>query len=97
MKEDMQFVAERSAWCGAGEAKSMKREYVVPEVEILDVQQEISLLVGSKEDQYSIGSGDSQWPQDGPIHDDYGDGPGVSGAKQNGQHRYWGGVESWED
>jgi len=47
-------------------------------------------MANSAKDQYNIGGDDSQWPKSGEITDDYGDGPGVSGAKKDNQ---W----DWED
>ena len=43
---------------------------------------ESHLAAESKKDQYDIGSGDSKWPKSGDVHDDTGNGPGVSGAKE---------------
>lgn len=48
------------------------------------------LMADSTKDKYNIGGSDSQWPKSGEITDDYGDGPGVSGAKKN---NHW----DWED
>lgn len=67
----------------------MKRIYQRPETE--SVRFDIChLMANSAKDQYHIGGDDSQWPKSGDIYNDYGDGPGVSGAKKNNQ---W----DWED
>lgn len=59
----------------------MKKEYISPCAEIIRQRTETLLNAASPNDQYSIGGDNSQWPEDGEIDDDYGDGPGVSGAK----------------
>lgn len=60
----------------------MKKEYTSPCTELIDRQFSESLLnAASPTDQYSIGGDNSQWPEEGPIDDDWGQGPGVSGAK----------------
>lgn len=50
---------------------------------------ESHLAAGSKKDQYDIGSGDSKWPKSGDVHDDTGNGPGVSGAKEHQSYDFW--------
>ncbi len=67
----------------------MKRIYQRPETESFrfDI---CHLMANSAKDQYDIGSKNTQWPKLGEITDDYGDGPGASGAKKNNQ---W----DWED
>lgn len=70
----------------------MKRVYQKPMLEIVSTQIESLILGQSKEDQYSIGSDDSKWPESGPIKIDDGSGPGVSGAKKAGLgagNGYW--------
>lgn len=67
----------------------MKYIYMRPETKAIKFEV-CHLMANSTKDQYNIGGGNSQWPQNGEISDDYGDGPGVSGAKKNNQ---W----SWDD
>ena len=62
----------------------MKRIYVKPAIELVQVQLETFIAASPSDpsnghDGYDIGSDDSKWPETGPIHDDYGDGPGYSG------------------
>lgn len=61
----------------------MKKEYVKPLTEEFILPRESVMARASHPDEYSIGGDNSQWPEDGPIEDDYGDGPGVTGAKEN--------------
>ena len=50
---------------------------------------ESHIAAGSEKDQYDIGSGDSKWPKSGDVHDDTGNGPGVSGAKEHQSYDFW--------
>lgn len=61
----------------------MKKKYIKPLTECIPVNLESQLMKNSKEDQYKIGGSNSQWPQEGSIPDDTGNGPGVSGAKNH--------------
>lgn len=53
------------------------------------IEMESHLAAGSEKDQYDIGSGDSKWPKSGDVHDDTGNGPGVSGAKEHQSYDFW--------
>lgn len=62
----------------------MKTIYEKPVLELVRVQIETFIAASpadpsNKDDSYDLGGDDSQWPEVGPIHDDWGDGPGVSG------------------
>lgn len=60
----------------------MKRIYVTPSAERVLTQLEDTLLASASKAEYAIGADDSKYPEEGPIEEDWGDGPGVSGAKQ---------------
>ena len=62
----------------------MRHIYKRPETDAIKIEV-CHLMANSAKDQYSIGGSDYQWPKSGEISDDYGDGPGVSGAKGNSQ------------
>ena len=47
------------------------------------------LAAGSEKDKHDIGSGDSKCPKSGDVHDDTGNGPGVSGAKEHQSYDFW--------
>lgn len=62
----------------------MKKNYVQPAIELVQVQLDTFIAASPSEpsnehDGYEIGGEGSKWPEQGEIHDDYGDGPGVSG------------------
>lgn len=59
----------------------MKRIYLHPEISLVALETS-SIIAASPDDRYSIGGEKSQYPESGGIKDDTGDGPGVSGAKQ---------------
>lgn len=71
----------------------MNKKYLTPSIKSLFIEVESHIAVGSnpssKDDSFSIGDGDSKHPEDGLIKDDTGDGPGVSGAKENGFSSSW--------
>ncbi|WP_255406486.1 cytochrome C [Prevotella sp. KH2C16] len=68
------------------EQKEMKQKYLKPKIEEVEVAFEKALAAGSGDTSagYDIGGEGSKWPETGPIHDDTGGGPGVSGAKEGG-------------
>lgn len=53
------------------------------------IEMESHLAAGSEKDKYNIGSGDSKWPKSGDVHDDTGNGPGVSGVKEHQSYDFW--------
>lgn len=53
------------------------------------IEMESHLAAGSEKDKYDIGSGDSKWPKSGDVHDDTGNGLGVSGAKEHQSYDFW--------
>lgn len=70
----------------------MKAIYIRSTIEQITVNVEAFLAgTGTEKGKYDIGSDSSQWPKTGGIHEDHGNGPGVSGAKKNFFE------SSWED
>ena len=51
---------------------------------------ELLLTTGAEKNKYDIGSDSSKWPSKGDVHDDTGNGPGVSGAKEHHFDEVWG-------
>lgn len=68
---------------------AMKQTYQHPYIEVSSIEMELLLTATSKKDRYDIGSGDSKWPKSGDVHDDTGNGPGVSGAKEHQSYDFW--------
>lgn len=68
-------------------SKQMKKRYITPETAIVCTQVETPLLSASNPNssaapQYNIGTDASSWYGNGSVQDDYGSGPGVTGAKK---------------
>lgn len=63
-------------------SKQMKKRYITPETAIVCTQVETPLVSGSATPQYNIGTDASSWYGNGSVQDDYGSGPGVTGAKK---------------
>ena len=60
----------------------MKKKYTAPECLIIFVEGSEGLMAASgRKEGYEIGGPGSQWPENGDIKEDNGNGPGVSGAK----------------
>ena len=66
-----------------------KKTYYRPCIVVTPIEIELLLTVASEKDKYDIGSGDSKWPKSGDVHDDTGNGPGVSGAKEHQSYDFW--------
>ena len=61
----------------------MKKTYRQPYIDVTAIDMELLLTTGSEKNKYDIGSDSSKWPSKGDVHDDTGNGPGVSGAKEH--------------
>lgn len=66
-----------------------KKTYYRPCIVVTPMEIELLLTVASEKDKYDIGSDHSKWPNKGDVHDDTGDGPGVSGAKGHHFDGFW--------
>lgn len=86
---------ERNIWLDnkCEEYKEMNRKYLTPKIEIAYIDIESHIATGSAPakpgDSYSITNDGDKWHQDGGIQNDNGDGPGVTGAKENGFSSSW--------
>ena len=69
---------------------TMKKTYRQPYIDVTAIDMELLLTTGSEKDKYDIGSDSSKWPSKGDVHDDTGNGPGVSGAKEHHFDEVWG-------
>lgn len=67
----------------------MKKTYRQPYIDVTAIDMELLLTTGSEKDKYDIGSDSSKWPSKGDVHDDTGNGPGVSGAKEHHFDEVW--------
>lgn len=56
----------------------MKKTYRQPYIDVTVIDMELLLTTGSEKNKYDIGSDSSKWPSKGDVHDDTGNGPGVS-------------------
>ena len=68
----------------------MKKTYRQPYIDVTAIDMELLLTTGSEKNKYDIGSDSSKWPSKGDVHDDTGNGPGVSGAKEHHFDEVWG-------
>ena len=67
----------------------MKKTYRQPYIDVTAIDMELLLTTGSEKNKYDIGSDSSKWPSKGDVHDDTGNGPGVSGAKEHHFDEVW--------